>query len=105
MFGLLCTDAGRLLFLMGKKRCRKCEHEKAERDAARLMDSWLCVFDEDVWCPHSDIPKKFRLNSVCFRCEHMTDFVADMEAEESAVLDDIEDIRRNPRKYGYSGGV
>lgn len=90
---------------MGKKRCKDCRRKNAEREAARLMDSWLCYFDEDVWCPHSKIPKKFRLNSVCFRCKHMADFEARMEAEESAVLDEIEDIRRNPEKYGYSGGA
>jgi len=84
---------------MGKKHCKDCRRKKAEKEAERLMDSWMCFFYNDVWCPHSEVPKHLRVGSVCQRCEHFADFEAEMEREET----EIEDILRNPEKYGYRG--
>jgi len=50
---------------MGKKLCKDCSRKKAEEQASRLMDSWMCFFYNDVWCPHSKIPKSLRVGSVC----------------------------------------
>jgi hypothetical protein len=86
---------------MVRKRCKDCRRKKAEEQAARLMDSWMCFFYDDVWCPHSKVPKSLRVGSVCQNCKHFADFKAEMDAEEEAVMDEIEEIHRNPAKYGY----
>ena len=86
---------------MGKRRCKDCERKKAEEEAARQMDSWMCFFDDDVWCPHSEVPKHLRVRSVCQNCRHFADFEAEMDAEDEAVMDEIDDMWRNPEKYGY----
>ena len=86
---------------MGKKRCRDCEREKAEKQAARQMDRWLCIFDEDVWCSHSKVPKSLRFASVCQSCKHFADFEAKMDEEDEREMDEIDDILRNPEKHGY----
>jgi protein gp37 len=36
-------------------------------------------------------------------CEYKANFEAGMDVEDEAVMDKIDDIRRNPAKYGYGG--
>jgi hypothetical protein len=67
------------------------------------MDSWLCFFDENIWCSHSKISKSLRVGSVCQSCKHFAEFVAEMDEEDGRVMDEIDDILRNPEKYGYGG--
>jgi hypothetical protein len=88
---------------MGKRLCKDCERKKAEEEASRLMDSWMCFFYDDVWCSHSKIPKSLRVGSVCQSCKYFVDFMAEMDAEDEVLMDEIDDIRRNPEKYGYGG--
>jgi hypothetical protein len=88
---------------MRKQRCRNCKREKAEKQSARQMDSWLCIFDENVWCPHSKVAKSLRFGSVCQRCKHFADFEVKMIEEDERVMNEIDDILRNPEKYGYGG--
>lgn len=84
---------------MGKKLCKDCSRKKAEEQASRLMDSWMCFFYNDVWCPHSKIPKSLRVGSVCQTCEHFALFNAEMEKEDEKFFDMVE----NPKKYGFGG--
>jgi hypothetical protein len=84
---------------MGKKRCGDCERWTAEKEAERLMDSWMCFFFNDVWCPHSKVPKSLRVGSVCQACEHFARFNAEMEKDEEKFNDMVE----NPAKYGWGG--
>lgn len=86
------------------KRCKKCERERAERQAERLMESLLCIFSDEVWCKFDKVPKPLRVSSVCNGCVHYANFMAGMDAEDEALMDEIDDIRLNPEKYGYSGG-
>ena len=90
---------------MGKKRCKDCEREKLRRAEERQMKLWLCFFYEDVFCPYSEGPLEKRPSSVCLDCDHYARFQREMAEEDKQVMDEIDDIRRNPEKYGYSGGI
>ncbi len=40
----------------------------------------------------------------CARCRHYRTFLREMDEEDARETAEIEDIRRNPEKYGYSRG-
>lgn len=83
------------LILMGKKRlCKVHQREKLEEAERKLMDSWLCFFYDDVFCPYSKIPKEKRIGSVCLRCEHYARWEREMEEEDERVMNEIDEIRR-----------
>jgi hypothetical protein len=42
----------------------------------------LCVFYDDVKCPHDAIPKEKRAGSVCLNCAEYARFMLEMEAED-----------------------
>jgi len=85
-----------------KRICDDCKRKKIELAEKRLMESWLCFFDENVFCPFSKVPKDRRVASVCHSCKHYARFMREMEEEDDRVMDEIDGIRRNPEKYGYS---
>ena len=76
---------------MGRKRCEDCKRKELELAEKRVMDSWLCIFLADVFCPFSKVAKDKRRTSVCLDCEHYTKFMRDMEEEE--LLDDVDTSR------------
>ena len=84
---------------MGKKRlCKIHEREKLELAERALMDSWLCWFYEDVFCPFSKIPKEKRLGGACVNCEHQLESEREMaeeeEEEDKSMMDLIKEIER-----------
>jgi hypothetical protein len=81
------------------RRCSDCERKRVDEQIAKLSDSWMCFFFEDVWCPHSKIPKDARVRSVCQGCSHFAEFERLMEQEEAEEADLVE----NPEKYGFGG--
>jgi hypothetical protein len=89
---------------MGKKRCEACECKKSELAEQRLMKSWLCLFFDDVFCPYPKIPCDRRFSSVCFRCVQYKGFMREMDEEDKKMMDEIDDIRAHPERYGYSSG-
>ena len=91
----------RSVFVVGKKRCSDCKRKELELAEKRVMDSWLCEFsDDEVWCPHSEIPQGKRRRSVCPNCEHFRKAMREMEEEDEEVMDAIDEIQRNPEEYG-----
>jgi hypothetical protein len=82
---------------MGRKhRCEACERERLEERELRMMDSWLCVHYEDVWCPHFEVPKEKRMDSVCFGCSHFEECEHEMEREEEEEDELFEAVLRDP---------
>lgn len=80
---------------MGKKKlCKAHEHEKLENAERALMDSWLCLFYDDVFCPYSKVRRENRVGSVCLGCEHYERFQREMDEEDERVMDEIDEIRR-----------
>jgi hypothetical protein len=80
---------------MGKRKlCKAHERERLELAERKLMDSWLCLFFDDVFCPHSKIPRLSREGSVCLSCEHYERFEREMEEEDERIMDEIDEIRR-----------
>jgi hypothetical protein len=84
---------------MGKKKlCKFHKRRKAEETECRLMDSWLCWFYEDVFCPFSKIPKEKRLGSVCVNCEYQLrsdrEMAEEEEEEDESMAELIEEIER-----------
>jgi hypothetical protein len=86
---------------MGKKRCRDCTRKELELAERRLVESWLCLFFDDVFCPFSKVAKDKRLSSVCLDCEHYARSMLEMAEEDERVMDEIDEMRKNPEKYGY----
>jgi hypothetical protein len=89
---------------MRKKHSKACERRKSELAEKRLMESLLCLFSDDVFCPSSKVPRWERISSVCSSCEHFGRLMRMMDEEDEKVMDEIDDIRRNPEKYGYMKG-
>lgn len=77
-----------------RKLCKKHERERLERAERRLVESWFCLFFDDVFCRYSKILKKDRVGSVCSRCEHYARFEREMDEEDERVMDEIDEIRR-----------
>jgi hypothetical protein len=84
-------------FLSRKHRCKDCQRKHLLEVQKRNVDGWQCTFDDsgDVWCPHSDVPKAFRLHRFCLDCDKYKSFMADAEAEDEALMDEIDDFRLN----------
>jgi hypothetical protein len=64
-----------------------------------------CMHVDGVVCPYSEIAKSRRFSSVCISCKHFKLFIKMMDIEDEAIMDEIDDIRANPEKHGYSRGV
>ena len=80
---------------MGKKRlCEAHQREKVERAERELMDSWLCLFNSEVFCPHSKIPKQDRAGGVCEGCQYYVEWEREMDEEDERVMDEIDEIQR-----------
>jgi len=62
-----------------------------------------CLFSSHVPCSFRK-SEKFGIMSRCLRCRHHTNFLREMDEEDERETAEIEDIRRNPEKYGYSKG-
>jgi hypothetical protein len=77
-------------FLMGKKRCKDCKHKELELAERRLVESWLCLFLDDAFCPFSKVVREKRPSTVCLDCEHYKKFELDMAKEEEEFWDAIE---------------
>ena len=86
---------------MGKRRCEDCRRRESELAEKRLVESWLCMFSDDVFCPFSKVTKDKRLSSVCLDCEHYARFMLDEAAEDERIMDEIDEIQKNPEEYGY----
>jgi len=75
-------------------------NHNARRARAKLLS---CLFS-------SHVPCSFRksvisgIMSRCLRCRHYRGFLREMDEEDARETAEIEDIRRNPEKYGYSKG-
>jgi len=64
-----------------------------------MMDSWLCVYYEDVWCHYSKVPREKRMNSVCLGCKYAEMFEAEMDEEENAEAEFFEAVEKDPDAY------
>jgi hypothetical protein len=53
----------------------------------------LCVFYDDVKCPHVAIPKDKRVGSVCLHCAEYARFMLEMEAEDKAEEEEMDKER------------
>jgi len=62
-----------------------------------------CVFSSYVPCSFRK-NEKFGILNRCLRCPNYRKFVREMDEEDARETAEIEDIRRNPEKYGYSKG-
>lgn len=52
----------------------------------RMVESWVCVFDDDVFCPSSKVAKDERVASVCLDCNHSTRFAVDDDVRSGEVV-------------------
>jgi hypothetical protein len=85
---------------MGRKhRCKACERKRLEDRERRLMNSWLCLYYGDVWCPFSTVPEEKRMDTVCLSCDHFEEFEREMEEEELADAEYIEAVEKDPEAY------
>lgn len=82
-----------------KKRCGDCERKEVEKEADHLMDSWLCIFFDDVFCPFSKVPKEKRSSSVCLGCSRYEKFHHEMDEEEVEFWRFEEAVRKDPDAY------
>jgi len=62
-----------------------------------------CVFSSRVSCSFRK-SEKFGIMNRCLRCPNYRKFVREMDEEDERETAEIEDIWRNPEKYGYSRG-
>lgn len=60
-----------------------------------------CMHVDGVICPYPEVAKSNRMNFMCESCKHFKLFIKLMDIEDERVMDEIDDIRRNPEKYGY----
>lgn len=74
---------GRCLFL-GDRNCSEAER--------RLVESWLCFFDDSVFCPFPKIPKSKRVGSVCLGCSHYARFQGQMDEEDERFWAEVDEI-------------
>lgn len=80
---------------MGKKKiCQVHTLQRSLLAERKLVESWLCLFFDDVFCRYSKIPEEDRVGSVCLRCEHYARFVREMDEEDERVMDEIDEIWR-----------
>lgn len=80
---------------MGKKKlCRFHERKRAEEAERELMESWLCVFYDDVFCHYSKVNPDNRICSVCLNCKHYEKWEREMEEEDERIMADIDEILR-----------
>ena len=81
-----------------RKLCKVHQREKLEKAERKLMESWLCLYLEDVFCPHSEIPEKYRDPVLCKGCKHYDEWYREMEREEEeedeAAMELLEEIAR-----------
>lgn len=84
---------------MGKRRCKACERKKLALAEERLMNSWLCLFSSDVFCPYSRIPEEKRMDSKCDGCKYYEMFEREMEEEEIEDATFVEGVERDPDGY------
>ena len=62
-----------------------------------------CVFSSHASCSFRK-SEKFGIMNRCLRCGHHRNSLREMDEEDARETAEIEDIRRNPEKYGYSKG-
>jgi hypothetical protein len=85
---------------VGKKhRCKACQFKRLEERERKMVDSWLCLFYEDVWCPRSKVPEEKRLDSVCLICKYFAMFEREMEEEEAAEAEFVEAVWKDHDAY------
>lgn len=84
---------------LGKKLCKVCEHRRLELAEDRLIESWLCLFDADVFCGYSQVPEEKRVRSKCLSCEHYARFEREMEEEDDREAEFFEAVCRDPDAY------
>jgi CRISPR/Cas system-associated protein Cas10 (large subunit of type III CRISPR-Cas system) len=85
--------------VLGKRRCEVCERKRLALAEERLMDSWLCLFFPDVFCPYSQIPKEKRMVLKCDGCEYYERVEREMEEEEIEDAAFVEAVERDPDGY------
>ena len=86
---------------MGKRHCENCRRRESELAEQRLMESWLCIFSVDAFCPFSKVAKEKRLGSVCLDCKNYRKAMQEMEEEDEEVMAAIDEARRNLEEQGY----
>lgn len=83
---------------MGRKRlCKLHERKRAEKAERKLMESWLCVFSDDVFCPYSKVSQDNRVGSVCLSCKYYEKFEREMDEEDTRIMAEIDEILRTWR--------
>jgi hypothetical protein len=82
-----------------KHLCKVCDRKRLEERERRMMDSWLCFYYEDVWCPHSDVPEDRRMDTVCLSCSRFEEFEREMEEEEAEEAEFVEAVEKDPEAY------
>jgi hypothetical protein len=63
--------------------------------------SFSCVFSSHVVCSFRKSERSGIMNR-CLRCPHYKKFMCEMDEEDAREGAEIEDIWKNPEKYGYS---
>ncbi len=86
---------------MGKRRCEDCRRRESELAERRLVESWLCIFSDYEFCPFSKVAKDKRLSSVCLDCGHYARFMLEEAKADERIMDEIDEIQKNPEEYGY----
>jgi hypothetical protein len=90
---------------MGKKKlCKACERRKLKLAEQQLMESFLCLFFDDVFCPHSNVVRENRIDSVCLNCVHYERFEREMDEEEERDAEFVEAVRKDSDAY-LRGGI
>jgi hypothetical protein len=82
------------VFLMGRKHCEVCECRKSELVEQRLVESWLCLFFDDVFCLYPKIPREKRVGSVCLSCSNYAKFMRVMDEEDARFDDEVDEANR-----------
>jgi len=66
-----------------------------------MGDKEPCMHVDGVICPYPEVAKSRRFSSACVSCKHFKLFIKLMDIEDEIVMDEIDDMHRNPEKYGY----
>jgi hypothetical protein len=78
--------------LSKKKLCKFHERKRVEETERKQMESWLCVFYDDVFCQYSEIGPNDRLCSVCQNCKYYERWEGQMEDEDERIMAEIDEI-------------
>jgi hypothetical protein len=77
-----------------KKICKVHTLQRSLLAERKVVESWLCLFFDDVFCPYPKVSRENRAGSVCLGCQHYANFEREMDEEDERIMDEIDEIRR-----------